>query len=69
MRDLDVPTRVFQQTCLRITAENLDLIAVPASHKQEFPIGSDREIPRMNAGILIADVCQQTSIGVLAEYG
>ena len=58
MRDLYVFPGVGQQARLRITTEHLDRVAVTASHQNKQPIGSDREIPRMDACVLIADVCQ-----------
>ena len=59
---------VFKHSGFEITAEDLNHVAVPARHKQELPVGSDSEVPRMHSCVLIADIGQNTCLRVLAEY-
>ena len=69
MRNVDVPARVCEKTGLWISFENLDEIAVTAGGKKIPAVGSDGEVPRMHACILIANFLKSTASGVLPENG
>ena len=68
MRDLYVLPHVGQKTCLRITAEHLDHVAVTACHQDEQPVGCDGEVTRMDSSVLIPHIGQKTCGRILAEY-
>ena len=58
---------VCQQTCLAVTPEHLNLVAVAAAAQQELSIGSDIELTGMCVRGLIADAGEQSSSFVNGE--
>ena len=58
---------VIQQSCLAVTVEHLDFVAVAARAEQELSIGCDIELSGMGIRRLIAETGEQTCLVVNGE--
>ena len=58
---------VSQQSCLAVTVEHLDFVAVAATAEQELSIGCDIELSGMSTRRLVTNAGEQTSLVVNRE--